>query len=116
MAKSNEQLVSEALEEHEDSDPMKPNTPTRTKEDIHDDIAKMFTQVAQYVTANVDESMEIRIRSEYSSGESMDIAFEVRVRFGDWVNSSDLFKSAEVAVKRHTEDKGLKPLSIPMFK
>ena len=95
---------------------MKLNIPARTKEAIHDDIAKMFIQVAQYVTTNADESTEIRIRADYSSGDSMDIAFEVRVRYGDWVNSSDLFKSAEVAVKRHTEDKGLKALSIPVFK
>ena len=110
------ELVAESLQEHEDSDPMNLNAPARTQEAIHDDIAKMFIQVAQYVTTNADESTEIRIRADYSSGDSMDIAFEVRVRYGDWVNSSDLFKSAEVAVKRHTEDKGLKALSIPMFK
>lgn len=110
------ELVSNELKKHKKAKPMKLNKPERTKEDIHDDVSKMFIQIAQYVTSNTDKSVEIRIRAYYASGNDMDIDFEVRTDHGDWVNSSDLFKSAQIAVQRYTEDLGLKPLSIPMYK
>ena len=110
------ELVSNELKKHKKAKPMKLNKPERTKEDIHDDVSKMFIQIAQYVTSNTDKSVEIRINSYYASGSDMDIDFEVRTDHGDWVNSSDLFKSAQIAIQRYTEDLGLKPLSIPMYK
>ena len=111
------ELVSNELKKHKKAKPMKLNKAyQRYTEDIHDDVSKMFIQIAQYVTSNTDKSVEIRINSYYASGSDMDIDFEVRTDHGDWVNSSDLFKSAQIAVQRYTENLELKPLSIPMYK
>jgi hypothetical protein len=112
-----ELVTDELFTSDKECKPMETNTPTRTHEDIHEDISKMFIQLAQFAEERLDgQSIEIKIETEHYSGNDLDINFSARVGYGAWVTSTNLFKSAEIALTRHTEDKGLKPLSIPMYK
>jgi hypothetical protein len=96
--------------------PMEPNVPERTNEDIHEDIAKMFVQCAQYMQSCLDgDNITLKIEGD-TNGDKMDVSFTARVRYGEDVISGNLFRSAEVAVERFTQDKGLKPLQIAMNK
>jgi len=99
--------------------PMEPNTPLSTQEEIHKSICQMFIQAAQYMEASLDgETVHLSIVAEYSNGNNLDVAFSASIGYSNEnkVVSSNLFKSAQVSVARFTENQGLKPLSIPMFK
>jgi hypothetical protein len=99
--------------------PMEPNTPRGTQEEIHESICQMFIQTAQYMEANLDgETVHLSIIAEYRNGNNLDVEFTASIGYGseNKVISSNLFKSAQVSVARFTENQGLKPLSIPMFK
>jgi hypothetical protein len=99
--------------------PMEPNTPLSTQEEIHKSICQMFIQAAQYMEASLDgETVHLSIIAEYSNGNNLDVAFSASIGYSNEnkVVSSNLFKSAQVSVARFTENQGLKPLSIPMFK
>jgi hypothetical protein len=96
-----------------------PNLPDRTSDDIHMDVAKMFVQVAQYVEANVEDSdrgTEITINTDYYNGDNLSISYSVKIGYDDKVTSTDLFRSARIAVDRHNENESLKPLQLPMYK
>tara|TARA_R110000824_G_scaffold66018_4_gene171583 strand:+ start:114 stop:590 length:477 start_codon:yes stop_codon:yes gene_type:complete len=100
----------------QESKPMESNTPERTQEEIHEDIAKMFIQCAQYMESCLDgDNITLRIEGE-TNRDTMDISFIARVRYNDEVVSNNLFKSAQVAIARHTENDGLKPLQLSMHK
>ena len=110
------ELVADSLEEKE-SQPMELNEPNRTTEEIQNDISKMFIQAVQYMESALDgENIELRICTEYRSGNNLDVTFEARVQFDSWISSNSLFKSAQIAVNRHLEDEGLNKLSLPMYK
>ena len=99
--------------------PMEENIPDRTYEDINDDICKMFVQVSNYMQANLEgESIQLKIESGdvYGSDTALDISFSVRIGYNDPIVSSDLNQSARVALQRHTQNNGLKPLSIALYK
>ena len=96
--------------------PQTPNVSSKTQEDIHDDISKMFVQATQFLQSNLDgETIELEITGETSS-DSIDVSFKVRIRYEAWVVSSNLFTAAQVALARYKENKGLKPLSIPLYR
>lgn len=110
------ELVTDDQTVHEDNEPQVANIPTKTQEEIHEDISKMFVQATQFLEANLDdERIELEIIGETNS-KGISIAFKARVHYEPWVISSNLFRSAEVALARFKEDQGLKPLAIPMFK
>ena len=95
-----------------------PNISDRTHQDIHEDITKMFVQIAQYLDANVENmsNCNISINTRYYGNSEMDIEFDVSVNSNATVSSSNLFTSARVAMERHNENLGLKVLRIPMYK
>jgi len=93
-----------------------PNVSDKTQESIHEDISKMYVQAVQFLQANLDgENVELEI-SGTTNRDSIDVSFKCRIGYESWVESSNLFKSAQVALDRYKEDKGLKPLSIPLYK
>jgi hypothetical protein len=99
--------------------PMGENVPTLTYEQINEEICKMFVQVANYMNATLDGariSLSIEANDFSSDSPNIDVAFKAKVRYDDHVVSNDLNKSAKIAVQRHQEDEGLKPLSIPTYK
>jgi hypothetical protein len=95
-----------------------PNISDRTHQDIHEDITKMFVQIAQYLEANVENmgNCNISINTRYYGESEMDIEFDVSVNSNATISSSNLFTSARVAMERHNENLGLKVLRIPMYK
>lgn len=98
----------------QESKPMEPNTPTRTTESIHDDISTMFVQAAQFLENNLDgETVEMEITG-CTNSDTIDVSFKVRIRYGAWIESANIFRSAEIALERHKQDKILKPLTISL--
>ena len=101
----------------QESKTMEVNAPSQTEIQVHESITLMFVQAAQFATNQLDgETIQLEISGDYSSGDSMDVAFRARIGYGDWVESGNMFKSIQVAVQRHSEDEGLKAISIPMFR
>jgi Asp-tRNA(Asn)/Glu-tRNA(Gln) amidotransferase A subunit family amidase len=110
------ELVSDDQEIHEELKPMKDNVPNRTEQDIHDDISKMFVQVIQWLRANgCEDKIELHIEGENYKDSSLDISFRVDIGYERCIVSSNLFKSAKVALERSKENKILQPVTIPMF-
>ena len=59
---------------------MEPNVPKRTMEEVHEDISKMFVQVAQYMGSKLDgDSILIKIEAEYGSGDNFNVSFGANV-------------------------------------
>jgi hypothetical protein len=111
------ELVSALTQQSQETKPMKPNVSGKTIKKIHEDISKMYIQVAQYMESSLDgASIELKIDADYSSGQDLDVRFSARVGYESWITSDDLFKSAEIAIHRYGEDKKLKPLRIAMYR
>jgi hypothetical protein len=111
------ELVTDGQVVHEERmKPMNENVPTRTEQDIHDDIGKMFIQVVQWLRANdCEEKITIEVNGENYNNKNLDISFNVRIGYEASITSKNVFTSARIALERYKEDDLLKPLSIPMF-
>ncbi len=111
-------LVRSINEEVEVPTPVVPNTPTRTYEDIHDDIQKMFVQLIQYYEKQeVDKKLDLRIEAEYFPGSNdITVKFIACVGYGKDIQSRSLFKSVQLACDRFREDEAIKPKEIPFYK
>jgi len=110
------ELVSDNQVIHEELKSMKAVLPSRTQEDLHDDISKMFVQVVQWLRANdFEERVRIRIEAENYSNSDLEVSFQVDLAYEETITSKNLFTSAKVALERSRENELLKPLSIPMF-
>tara|TARA_R110000751_G_scaffold39833_3_gene94901 strand:+ start:1543 stop:2073 length:531 start_codon:yes stop_codon:yes gene_type:complete len=100
----------------QESKPMEPNTTDKTMESIHEDISMMYVQAVQFLTNNLDgENIELEI-SGTTNRDEIDVAFKCRIGYEAWIVSSNMFKSAQVALDRYKENKGLKPLCIPLYR
>ena len=95
----------------------KPVTTDRTFAEIHDDICKMFIQIAAF-TEDVrnGDRLTLTIKAEHTNEDAIDVNFSACVRYGEDIVTNNLFKSAEIAVARHTENEGHKPLRLSMRK
>ena len=95
----------------------KPVTTDRTFQEIHDDICKMFIQIAAF-TEDVrnGDRLTLTIKAEHTNEDAIDVNFSACVRYGEDIVTNNLFKSAEIAVARHTENEGHKPLRLSMRK
>jgi hypothetical protein len=111
------ELVTDGQIVHEEKmKPMKKNVPTRTEQDIHDDIGKMFIQVVQWLRAHdCEEKISIEVNGENFNDSNLEISFNVRIGYESTITSKNIFTSARIALERSNEDSFLKPLSIPMF-
>ena len=111
------ELVCDEPTTHEDNMPLVPNTPERSEVEIHDDIAKMFIQVANYMRQFTDDKITLQIVAEtFSPTDELEVEFKAACRYEDNVVSDNLYRSAQVAVHRHTENKTLHTLKIPFQK
>ena len=99
---------------HEDNVPQVPNVPDRTYAEIHDDIAKMFIQVAQHMRQYTDDKITLTITAEsFNTSDDMEVEFKASCRYEDSVVSDNLYRSAELSARRHSENKELNTLKIP---
>jgi len=107
---TDDQLVQESVS-------TKPVTPDRTFEEIHEDICKMFIQIAAF-TEDVrnGKRLTMTITAEHTNEDAIDVNFTACVRYDENITTNNLFKSAEIAVARHTENEGHKPLRLAMRK
>ena len=98
--------------------PIVPNTPSRTIEDIHDDIQKMFVQIVQfYEREDVDKQLKMRITAEYYPGSSdVTVKYIACVGYNEDVESRNMFKSVQIACERFKENEAIKPKEIPFYK
>ena len=101
-----------------ETQPPVPNVPTRTEEEIHEDIRKMFVQIAQWLQAQgIEEQINLSIDSDCCAGATgLDIKFAIRIGYNENVVTRNLFKSAQFAMERAIQDKAYAPISIPMYK
>ena len=114
------ELVTEAIDiladEHK---PQEANVSNRTYKEIHEDITKMYAQVTQWLRSNGhDKKIDLSIECEHYSKDSdeLDVSFNCSLEYGATIRSDNLFRSADVALRRTKENELLKPLSIPFFK
>jgi dynactin complex subunit len=88
---------------------------SRTQEELHEDICKLFAQVIQFMEPELDgDRIALSINAEYYTGNAVEVGFKVCIRYGEDVVTDNLFTSAQVAVNRYTQNKGLKPKRIAM--
>lgn len=107
-------IAAEDTTMHEDNMPQVPNVPDRTYAEIHDDIAKMFIQVAQHMRQYTDDKITLTITAEsFNTSDDMEVEFKASCRYEDSVVSDNLYRSAELSVRRHSENKELNTLKIP---
>lgn len=101
----------------EDMKQLEATKSTRTVDEVHQDISDMIAQVANYMIDNLDgESCRLSIEAEFSTGTNVDVEFKARVRYGDDVVSDDLYKSARIALERHSQNETLKPRRITLYR
>ena len=107
---TDDQLIQESVS-------TKPVTTDRTFQEIHDDICKMFIQIAAF-TEDVrnGDRLTLTIKAEHTNEDAIDVNFSACVRYGEDIVTNNLFKSAEIAVARHNENEGHKPLRLSMRK
>jgi len=110
------ELVSESIQEQEVT-PIVPNVSDRTQEEIHDDIGKMFVQVAQYMENRLEgETIHIQVKSTYAKGKNLQVSFETFIGYADPIKTNNLFKSAEITLDRFAQNKVMQPLQLSMHK
>lgn len=95
-----------------------PNVPTRSIQDIYDDIEKLFVQMVQYFEAqDINKRLHMSITTEYyPGGKGIDVQYEASVDYNNAVKTRALDKSVQLVCDRYRENNALKPRQIPLFK
>ena len=95
-----------------------PNVPTRSIQDIYDNIEKLFVQMVQYYEAlGIDKRLDMSITTVYYPGsKGIDVQYSASVGYDSTVRTRALVKSVQLVCDRYRENNALKPRQIPLFK
>lgn len=95
-----------------------PNVPTRSIQDIYDDIERLFVQMVQYFeTQDINKQLRMSISTEfYPGGTGIDVKYEAGVGYEPMVETRALDKSVQIVCDRYRENNALKPRQIPLLK
>jgi hypothetical protein len=117
------ELVTSDLKTHKESGPMQPNVSQelidKSREQIHEDIEKMFAQAVIYATTQTDRGVELEIKVNVPgshTGNKIEIIYEATVGYEQSVQSDNIFKSLKIALQRAEVDAELRPKMIELYK
>ena len=107
------ELVADEVEEKEATEVVQ-FVPSRTSEEIHDDVQRMMVQLAQYYqAADLSNSLTMTLEAQvHGSDRGLTLKCKATLGYGTEVTTRDLNKSVKIAVDRARENASLKPLEI----
>jgi hypothetical protein len=107
------ELVADSAKEQE-VNKVVPLVPSRTSEEIHEDIQRMMVQLTQYYQASgLGNSLTMTFEATvYPSDLTLTLKCKASLGYGTEVTTRDLNKSVKIAVDRSRENKAFEPIEI----